>query len=1244
MRIVIACLALLGTLWVGDGFGGDLAATRVFIEAEDFDGLLRYPDDRPELRRWYAREATCRSYGAPGRAYIAAVHGTANTDGRTARKALDPPLAAGDYRVFLRVAGNVFHDADNIVRISLGDASAEFNWRKKRGPSWLPGQSVELTAPASRVQMTAVQFGGIGLRILYECQARSVWVDSIYITSDLSEEKPPNWALEQSLRTGSPLTEELLSPKYRPELPHVEQHRTPTVERPVVAKVVPLGAFDGRKNLWPNGSFELGLNDGWAALNLPYKKCYVFSEREHDSSTAAHGKYSLRIPAGTDPFSRIYEVTKPGSMILSVFLKAAQKGTASVTLLQMGGRSKKDRGEALLTISCDVDGEWKRFSVAGGVEAGLVCLQVKSAVDVWLDGVQLQEGALTEFAPRAALEGSIATDKLGNILHTDQDISLRLWFHNSGQQAARASLTYRIVDVWERVVAAEETAPVPVPAGGTVSQELNLGNRTKGLFSVLYAVKGRGLPEGEVVYAVIPPPPKKRTRHELASNMDCLPPAYELMARFGFRWQFYCKITNTAAGAAQPKPGEFKWPDKNLRMGTSFGIETMPCLWPNRLPNWMVDPTRMQVDRRDVVRMMDRAGKGFPTYPKLDAWREYCRALAERYKDVIRFWTIDDETEMYYSARDFAPIVRATALGMREGDPNAKVGLSCMPEYTEELLTMVDPKLVGGFGASSYGFLGHWAGRKIRHLQERYGVPWFCIGVGNNDSHQQMFHSLPGYSPIYWAAARSAREMVDLCLNQDAKGIGHYTGRLWNRHGHYNTDFPIVDYDGTPLPHGFSYACVCLNLAEAVPLGDVMLGDLGILAYLFELDGRVGACTWSTLVPHYDLHWKPAKRSFEDFSIQATKGEVEFLDMYGNPIQSVTYQAGRAAVDLDEAPIFMFEKGLGKEAFVERLGKATARQDPVTGRLVFVPSKKGGIDLAYVAANRGGQAISGLTLDARVPHNKLLTKTEWMLPVDPRVEFGALGKGETKIGRIPTILDGRVPIENATFQAALTNDAGASYPSFDTLWLLNAPRQAGAVKVDGDLSEWTTRSPGWIYYTWSWGRFGRDQVQLYENGEHFNYATLLDLRAAIWASWDDQGLTLAVRVEDDQFVYQAPDKPGEVMAIRLDMDLMGDLVQPSDADDYEIVISPGAKKATARLLQGNVVTELQTAAAQEGTEYRVECRAPWSALGGYAPKPKQMIGFDLVVTDVDREGTPLTVGKIRWAGDCKGLGQLYLTE
>ena len=51
-------------------------------------------------------------------------------------------------------------------------------------------------------------------------------------------------------------------------------------------------------------------------------------------------------------------------------------------------------------------------------------------------------------------------------------------------------------------------------------------------------------------------------------------------------------------------------------------------------------------------------------------------------------------------------------------------------------------------------------------------------------------HSVPGYNGVYGLTARTGREMVLLVLGQDARLIGHYTGRMWMRGKLENTELP----------------------------------------------------------------------------------------------------------------------------------------------------------------------------------------------------------------------------------------------------------------------------------------------------------------------------------------------------------------------------------------------------------------------------------------------------------------------
>jgi len=1204
------------------------------FEAERLGQLILCPFDNPGLKRWYARESNCRYYGAPGQAIHAAIHDTAPVDDRTIERTLADPIPPGRYKVSLRVVGTHWHDQESTVRLTIGDASADFRWERHRKFIWLPLQDIELAKPAQKLALTAVQFGGKGLRILYECQARSIWIDSIYLTSDLTETKGPTLALERCIVLGREPVDDVLSGKTKIlDTREIEQYLTPGPKAEPVAQAIEAKSSDGRRNVLPNSSFELGLNDGWAALNLPYKSCYVFSGHDEARENPYHGRYCLRIPAESNAFSRVYAINTGGEMSLSVYARGKEGDKVAVNLISID--EKKRRGkEPLISVPCALGPDWQRFCANGTVPAGFVALQVKNGPEFWLDAVQLEPGEVTDYAPRAEIEGAVSTGgTLGNILYDDEDTRLEIRVHNSGKAARAASLAYRVVDTSERVAIEGATKPVEVPGGRTVISSLDLGLRRRGLFSMTYRVQDRKSLDGELVYAVIPRPHPGDTRHELASNMDCLPAAYELMKRFGFKWQLYCKITGTRPNQVYRTPDKAAFPDAQLELGREFGMKTLPCLWPTQMPKHMVDETRKEGFTKEVTRI---AGV---RYPKLDLWEQFAAAMAKRYKDTIRQWTIEDETEMYYTARDFAPIVEATARGIHGVDPGLRVTLSCMPDYTEELLTYVDPKHVDGFGASSYG-LEHWDSRKIRRLKERYGATWYCIGVGAS-RQPTMYHSLPGYRPVYWTAAKTARELVYLSIVQDADAIGHYTGRLWNRYGHYNTDFPLVDYDGTPLPHGFSYACVGLLLANAVPLGDVEVGDLGILAYLFKLENRVGAVTWSTAVKKYDQHWKPARKVVPNLRLKGIgRGDVDVLDMYWNARGDARFSGDDVRFDLGEEPTFILSSSLDEARLRGVLQRASADAEPVVARLAFLPAKGGGIDLGVFALNQTTKPLADLRLDARVPYNKTLSKSEWILK-EAQGALGTLQPGKRRFGRLPTVLDGRFPVENATFQVSVTEDDGTEHAADDVLWLAYAGRRPAASKVDGSLNEWRRRSASWIYITWSWGRFGRDYCQIHDGGEHVSYCRKIDTQAASWAAYDDGQLYLAFRVDDDQVLFG-----DERLVIRLDTDLAGDFLTPPNADDYTLTLVPQRDgKLEAKLTQGPTTQSLSQAVLKADPKgYAIELAVPLAAIGSLKPAPGTVIGYDFLVHDADLEESVKATGVVRWAGQCKTMGQLVFVE
>lgn len=1258
--------------------------TRVLLEPETFNNLTlqRYPHFNEKADQWYAMEATCRSYGAQGEGYCAVIHGDAPEGKRTIRTTLDQPLPPGTYKVFLSSCGIYWKEQigeraskdrrgrpttapvykPNILRVQVGDAVSKVEWtRPKNRFMWIEGGQIELAEPAKDVRLTAVQFGGKGFAHLYESTERIIPVDQIYITSDLEETTGP------SIRGANVIAGDRAAPRemitrggdYRT----VRPHQTPDALAEPKTYPITLKAFDGRKNLLPNSSFELGGGDGWASANSSQgQKVHVFSEKDHLASDPHHGQYALRCPGkgqGGLQFSRPMHLPAGGTYTLSGYVRALADGEkvqfggqptarqVSAGLIRLDGRKLLDAGG--LKTKAPVGPQWQRFEASGKLEEGTYLLAVWGPCA--LDAMQLEAGAAaTDYAPRADVEASLSTDAFAHIQYSDKPATLVAWAHNATDAPRQATLRYRMVDVRERGDA--DTITLTVPAGKTVRKEVVLRPTLNGLFNVVYAAQGRPFAEGELIYTVLPPLPEGMPRHALASNMDNDPHAQRLMQAMGHKWQLYCKLYADRPENLNKQPGQYNWDAlrKVVTMPDRWGMETMPALWPTHLPGHLIDPAKCDWasygnGKRDPTRQI-KNGR-IPSYPDLDKWAAYCRKVAENVGDVQPWWTIEDETELYYSPRDFAPIVLATAKGFGQSGKEMKVSLSCTGDYTEEMIEELDGQVpLAGFGGSSYDY-EYWDARKARYLQRKYDVPWSCIGVGVGRSPQ--FRRIgPFGEDVYGRAVGTAQDMVLLAIGQDAKVLGHYTGRLWFRGALGLTDFPLMDYDCTPLVHGYAYSCIPLLVADAVPVEDVYLDALRTLVFVFRQNGRLHAVTWANNTPHLDIHWKTDPKVWRDVTLAGADGKVRVADMFGNRRADVNARGGDLVFDLTEEPTFFFNEGLDDTAFLKMIRGITAAPRPVAMRLAFLPNGSGGVDLGVYAENHTGRTLSGLKLDANFPPNRMVSRTAWTLP-DRIGQIGDVPAGKSTWGRLDTKIDGTVPIENATYTVWITQADGTEHRMYDTCWLTVARRLSA--RVDGKLPEWRKAHvhPAWMYYTYSWSRFGRHNVQIERKSEAFKYCFRVDAQAAIYSGHDDKNLYLAIRCEDDDPRFEGAQR--DTLEIKLNprpgtnegtkmlrVQPTGPAVRVTDADGKELA---------------DVAAAMTTGTDSNGHNtygvYTIELAIPLSMVGG-AKRPGEAIGFDVVWHDADNDAKPqddaekVITGTWRWAGRSTSLGTMLMSK
>jgi len=1215
---------------------GEQPTVHRFIEAEDCDGLLRYPYDNEELKGWYGREANCRGYGAPGRTYCAAIHENAPQNRRTMAQDLAPPLPAGKYRLFLRIVGPHHRTPaeETIVRVTLGEAVANFKWDKgTKRFKWLPGVDVELVRPALNVSFSAVKFGGNGHGTIYEPMNRSIWIDTLYITNDLTEKAAPSLAKERTLRGGVPPEELPERPTYQADDGGPSNQIAPKPTGRIYDEPIRLVALDGRKNHWPNSSFELGLNDGWAASHRTKK--HVFTDADLDDKDPWHGTYSLRLPAGSSPFGRPYYLPKSGPMTLSLHVRS-DGAPVLATLLKIEGDYKNrvihDRQQTArkpaLKLSGTAGKAWQRLSASDELAEGWYYLSLTCSKELWLDGIQLEDGAaVTDFAPRAEVEAGLSTGQLGNIIYEDQK-SLKLWLHNSGGAAKQARVQYRIVDVRDRVVAEGTSEPVDVQAGKTVTSDLPIVPQLRGMFSVMHALEGRQLPEGELVCLRMPKPADKPTRHQLGANMSFDATELALHKRLGLNWALTCKtrVVGSASEGVHPKPDEWNWHDDLAARPKQLGMDVIPCFWPSRIPEFM---------RQTQVSGFRPSRGGYRSFiPKPDVWQDYVAKVAGHYRQHIKNWCVDDESENAWDPRQHAEIVRLTSEAAKRAAPDVKIGVSAIADFTEEMLQHIPPETIDFFGGSTFDHY-YWDGRKVRRLRERYGKPWVCYGVGNRTINT-MYHTLYTYQPVWWNAARMARRVCNLFLVQGLEIAGHYAAILRNDGAHIAKNKPLCGYDGTPLPWGGSYGCLGTLLAYAVELDDVPLGDTGLRAHVSRNGDATYAVTWATCRRSYDHHWRPSMRELFGVSLQCAPGTVGVLDMYWNEQANPRWEGGALQLDLNEEPTFLMDRGLGEETFIAMLRAARAPAKSVDIGVAFVPMSVDKVGLEVSVKNSTGKALKDVTVDLRPPGRRqpFSMAGDWLL-ARPVVEIAKIGRKKTGTVTLLTVLDGGVPYEAGQLRVNLRTKDGLEAASDEWLWLVPSARVKQAPTIDGDLDEWQDRSAAWLAYNWAWALFGRHIVQLHENGELFSYPPYrIDARAAFWAGWDDENLYVAARLDDDQPILSGEKRENVRIAIG-----------SRGSENCVIDLKPAADGAIDAAISGGQLHtgELASKSRVGKTRIEFEVAIPWRGVA-VEPKPRSVLDFDLFWTDADKENNEVVAGTLRWAGGETPTGFMLLRD
>lgn len=197
------------------------------------------------------------------------------------------------------------------------------------------------------------------------------------------------------------------------------------------------------------------------------------------------------------------------------------------------------------------------------------------------------------------------------------------------------------------------------------------------------------------------------------------------------------------------------------------------------------------------------------------------------------------------------------------------------------------------------------------------------------------------------------------------------------------------------------------------------------------------------------------------------------------------------------------------------------------------------------------------------------------------------------------------------------------------------------ITVDGDLKEWGKAVPAYV-------------TKFTSHIEKGKVKDDSDFSMVFYTLYDDENFYFAAVITDDEVVAkQKGENIWQDDCVEIWLDDANDSNTPimfAD-DDYQIGFSPqsDSRKSTETYIWRNpdpepVMKSMKVASALTGKGYIIEASIPIKVLNELDPKSQKVIGFNISVCDVDKDGVWT---HITWSGkmhsDPRQFGELYFT-
>jgi hypothetical protein len=296
--------------------------------------------------------------------------------------------------------------------------------------------------------------------------------------------------------------------------------------------------------------------------------------------------------------SRIYHLKPNKRYTVSMWVKTSPGRTVAAAMSFVNVYTPPEGYPAQPPMSTFVfaTDEWKRMSVTGyALDYPTPDYQIRIEANeleggyLWVDGIQLEEGDLTAYAPSSPVIAGVYIGKPGNISYSDEAVSGTLIARNASSTPQTATWRYEIYDFMNRLVG-QGGYDLSLQANTTEQAPINIGTGKQGIFRLVSWIDRMEHTSKELVYAVIPRPPVSGLdpTSYLGIHPNYTDNQLSLLQQMGIKWSRVLSPSGFFRwNVIEPVEGQIAWFDTEISRATARGLMTMGTIGTNNFwPAW----------------------------------------------------------------------------------------------------------------------------------------------------------------------------------------------------------------------------------------------------------------------------------------------------------------------------------------------------------------------------------------------------------------------------------------------------------------------------------------------------------------------------------------------------------------------------------------------------------------------------------------------------------------------------------